>query len=415
VTAQSRWTAAAPLVVALALVGGCASTRTAGSAPKTASQPPSSPAADSTIVSPVAPSERVTPTGVAPSPTTSYLSESSTAPSIRFPADGQYFCLRGLAICHDGVAMLDLATELSDYGTTVVPMSSGDISWLGVTLSTARQLVYYLQYQRVSDTSAVETIRRVSTEGGPPTTVVTAPLNTGGYSGVNLGAPQLSPDGRFLAYVLTVGVAGAKEYTMPVGAHIVVLDLASGTSAESPITVPESMTGPQLPDAIFGGYKLAGWSPDDRSLYYFGSPTHDLEVVTFGSTGRPVSARTLYRPDPPEGKCADGDELSAMTPAGDVLFTTYCQLHGVTIERLHDGAVTAFASVPELTGGWLVNQLFTDTTGRVVQLDEDALDVDCMAGTAHVVFLDSVVVAKQIQTNGQGCPPGAQPMPAPAS
>jgi hypothetical protein len=331
------------------------------------------------------------------------------------PASGQYFCLsKDLAICNDGVAMLDLNTELFDQGTTVVPATSGDISWRGVTLSTARQSVYYLQYDRVSDTNTVETIRRVSTKGGPPTTVVTAPLNTG-IDGVELGAPQVSPDGRFLAYVITVGLAGAKAYAMPVGAHVVVLDVAPGTGAESPITVPETMTGPRLPDTIFGGYQLAGWSPDDRSLYYFGGLTHDLKVVTFDSTGHPQNARTLYRPAPPEGRCPDGDEGSAMTPAGDVLFTTYCQVHGVTIERLHDGSVTTFASVPELTGGWLVNQLFADTTGRVVQLDEDVLDVDCLSGTAHIVFLDGLVVAKQIQTNGQGCPPGAQLPPASTS
>lgn len=357
----------------------------------------------------------MTPTGVAPSPTPSYLSESSTAPSVVLPASGQYFCLsKDLAICNDGVAMLDLNTELFDQGTTVVPATSGNISWRGVTLSTARQLVYYLQYERVSDTSTAETIQRVSTKGGSSTTVVTAPLNTG-IDGVELGAPQVSPDGRFLAYVITVGLAGAKAYTMPEGANVVVLDAASGTGAESPITVPETLTGPRLPDTIFGAYELAGWSPDDHSLYYFGGPTHDLKVVNFDTTGHPLNARTLYRPAPPEGNCPDGDEASAMNSAGDVLFTTYCQLHGVTIERLHNGIVTAFASVPELTGGWLVNQLFADTTGRVVQLDEDALDVDCLDGTAHVVFLDGVVVAKQIQTNGQGCPPGAQPMPAATS
>ena len=88
-----------------------------------------------------------------------------------------------------------------------------------------------------------------------------------------------------------------------------------------------------------------------------------------------------------------------MTPSGDVLFASYCQQAPVTIERLHNDHVSVFASLPELTGGWIMQNLIVDTTGRFVQLYAQPLGTHCVAGEAHVTFLDGAAIAKEIQTD----------------
>ncbi len=318
------------------------------------------------------------------------------------PADGFYLCLsKDIAICRDHDAGAS-PTVLVTGGSVDAP-----------TLSIAARTAYFRG--NASPTTAVETIQRVSLDGGSPTTVVTVSPNAGD-EGVRLGAPQVSPDGRYLAYVVTVAVLqppsspGPSHVLVlpdPVGAQIFVLN--AGTPSRPALAVPMAMTG-ALTDG-FSGYTLVGWAPDDSRLYYYGGPSRDLKALSFGSAGQPVGVQTVVRGAPTEQGCPDGTPTAAMTPSGDVLFTAYCPHQPLTIYRAHGGSVSTFASLPQLTGEWLTQDLIIDTTGRRVQLDATPWSTDCVSGDATITFLDGSVVDQQIQTQHNGCPPGAQPPP----
>jgi hypothetical protein len=322
------------------------------------------------------------------------------------PAGGYYLCVsKSIAICSD---------QGGDASPTI--LATGE-SVYAPTLSLAGRAVYFRQTQRNPPaTTTVETIQRVSLDGGPSTTIVTTSPNAGD-EGVGLGAPQVSPDGRYLAYVVTVGAlqppsspgpSHALVLPSPLGAQIFILDV--GKPSAPALAVPMAMTGANMPDG-FNGYVLVGWAPDDSRLYYYGGPTHDLEALSFGSAGQPVGVHTVVRGAPTEQGCPDGTPTAAMTPSGDVLFTTYCHEQPLTIYRVHDGSLSTFASLPQLTGEWLTQDLIIDTTGRRVQLDATPWSTDCVSGEATITFLDSNVIDQQIQTQHNGCPPGARPAP----
>ncbi len=319
------------------------------------------------------------------------------------PADGFYLCLsKDIAICRD-----------HDAGATPTVLATGGFVD-APTLSIASRTVYFRG--NPPPTTAMETIQRVSLDGGPPTTIITVSPNAGD-EGVGLGAPQVSPDGRYLAYVVTVrvlqppsspGPSHALVLPTSVGAQIFILN--TGTPSRPALAVPMAMTGANLPDGS-NGYTLVGWAPDDSRLYYYGGPSRDLKALSVGSAGQPVSVQTVVRGAPTEQGCPGGTPTAAMTPGGDVLFTAYCPHQPLTIYRVHGGSVSTFASLPQLTGEWLTQDLIVDTTGRRVQLDAMPWSTDCVSGDATITFLDAAVVDQQIQTQHNGCPPAAQPPP----
>ena len=334
------------------------------------------------------------------------ISVSSTAPSVSMPAGGYYLCVsKDIAICSD---------QSGDANPTV--LATGE-SVYAPTLSLGDRAVYFRQTQRNPPaTTTVETIQRVSMDGGQSRTIVTASPNAGD-EGVGLGAPQVSPDGRYLAYVVTVGVlqppsspgpSHALVLPDPVGAQIFILNVDK--PAAPTLAVPMAMTGANLPDG-FNGYTLIGWAPDDSRLYYYGGPTRDLEALALDAAGQPVGMQTVVRTASAAQGCPDGTPTAEMTPSGDVLFTTYCHRQPLTIYRVHDRKVSTFASLPQLTGEWLTQDLVVDTTGRRVQLDAMPWSTDCVSGEATITFLDSAVINQQIETQHNGCPPGTPASP----
>jgi hypothetical protein len=390
------------------LLAGCAS----ASPPISDSDPPASPtSAPSSVPAPLEETGSYPPWLTA-APASSYLSESSSAAGVSLPANGEYMCVsKQIAICRDQGGEATAGNALtSDDDTNVTPTSGATDD--DPTLSVTAGAVYYRRSQQTA-TSTIETIQRVSVHGGPSTTIVTAPQNNGD-EGVGLGSPQISPDGRFLAYVITIGKVNLPSSAIPaptgtlapLGTHIFVLDVSNDATA--PLVVPSTVTGAELPD-VFDGYRLVGWSPDDRKLYYFGGPSRELRVLTFDATERPISASTLVQPAAPQSPCPDSPDPSVISPNGDVYFIPYCQESAVTIERVHDGQVSTFASIPELTGGWITEDLHIDTTGRYLQLDASPLGTKCLGGSAYVALLDGVVIAKQIETDPYGCPPPTRP------
>ncbi|HEY5049941.1 MAG TPA: hypothetical protein VII50_03505 [Acidothermaceae bacterium] len=391
----------------LFLVAACGS---GGSATSATNPPPSPTSAPLSVPPPLAKTGSFPP-WLTSAPASSYLSESSSATGVSLPADGEYMCVsKQIAICRDQGGEATATTLTSGEDTDVTPTSG--VTDYDPTLSVAAGTVYFRQTQNTA-TAAINTIHRVSVHGGPSTPIITAPQNNGD-EGVGLGSPQISPDGRLLAYVITVGRTGLPSSAIPaptgtlapLGTNIFVLN--EGAGATAPLVVPSTVTGPELPDG-FTGYRLVGWSPDDRQLYYFGGPTRELRALTFDATEHPISSSTVVQPSAPQSPCPDSPEASAMSPNGDVYFVAYCQETAVTIERVHNGQVFAFASIPELTGGWITVDVHIDTTGRYLQLDAVPLDTHCLGGSAYVALLDGVVIAKQIQTNPYGCPPGARP------
>ncbi len=400
----------------LVLVAGCASGAAAARGSSTPPSPTSAPSSVPSSGQPANPAQTASyPPWLTAAPASSYLSESSSATGVSLPADGEYVCIsKGLELCRDqgGEATASaLSSELSSAEAIDQTPTSG-VTDYDPTLSVTAGTVYFRRDQRTA-TSEIETIQRVSIHGGPPTTIVTAP-GQNGDEGVALGPPQISPDGRFLAYVITVGSAGLPSSAIPaptgtlapLGTNILILDVSKATTA--PFVVPSTVTGAEVPDAS-AGYELVGWSPDDRSLYYFGGPSVELRVLTFDAAERPISSRTVVQPAPPQSPCPYSPDPTAMSPNGDVYFIPYCQETALTIERVHDGKVSNFASIPELTGGWITADLHLDTTGRYLQLDASPLDTNCLGGSAYVALLDGVVIAKQIQTNPYGCPPLMRP------
>lgn len=382
----------------LFMVAGCAS----GAPPISSSDSPPTPtsAPSSFPPSPLAETGSLPP-AVTSAPASSYLSESSAATGVSLPADGEYMCVsKQIAICRD-----------QGGEATATTLASGEDVY-DPTLSVTAGTVYFRQSQRTR-TSTIETIQRVSVHGGPSTTIVTAPPNNGD-EGVGLGSPQVSPDGRYLAYVITIGRIGLPSSAIPaptgtlapLGTHILILDVGKGATV--PVVVPSTVTGAELPDA-FDGYRLVGWSPDDRRLYYSGGPSRELRVLTFDTAGLPISSSTVFQPAAPQDPCPDSPDASVMSPNGDVYFVAYCQETAVTLQRVHNGRVSNFSSIPELTGGWITVDLHIDTTGRFMQLDAVPLGTNCLGGSAYVALLDGVVIAKQIQTNPYGCPPATRP------
>jgi hypothetical protein len=344
-----------------------------------------------------------TATSLAASPN---ISIDSSAPAVSLPSNGYYLCpSKGIAICSD---------QGGDASATT--LATGELVY-APTLSRTSRSIYFRQTVRPSlAANPVETIQRVSMDGGPSTTIVTAPPYAGD-EGVGLGAPQVSPDGRYLAYVLTVGVlqppsspgpSHALALPDPLGAQIFILNIDKPSAPA--IAVPMAMTGANLPDG-FNGYTLVGWAPDDSRLYYYGGPRRDLETLSLDAVGQPVGVETVVRTTTQQG-CADGTPNTAMTPSGDVLFTDYCHQQAPSIDRLHDGSVSVFASLPQLTGKWLTQDLIVDTTGRRVQLDAQPWSPDCVSGEATITFLDGKVIDQQIETQHNGCPPGALAVPA---
>jgi hypothetical protein len=338
-------------------------------------------------------------------------SPTSAPSSVPPPADGEYMCVsKQIAICRDQGGESTATTLVSGEDTSVTPTSG--VTDYDPTVSVTAGTVYYRRSERTA-TSSIETIQRVSVHSGPSTTIVTAP-GQNGDEGVGLGSPQISPDGGFLAYVITIGQINLPSSAIPaptgtlapLGTHILILDVGKGATA--PVVVPSTVTGPELPDA-YDGYRLVGWSPDNRALYYFGSPSRELRVLTFDAAGHPISSRSVVKPAAPQSPCPDSPYPSAMSPNGDVYFVPYCQETAVTLDRVHNGQVSDFASIPELTGGWITEDLHIDTTGRYVQLDAVPLGTNCLGGSAYVALLDGVVIAKQIETDPYGCPPPTRP------
>jgi hypothetical protein len=315
-----------------------------------------------------------------------------------------------LAICRDQGGE-DTAVALTNSEDTDQTPTSG-VTDFDPTLSVTASAVYFRREERTA-TSPIETIQRVSVRGGPSTTIVTAPEQNGDEN-TGLGSPQISSDGHFLAYSITVGQVNLPSSAIPaptgtfapLGSHILILDVGKGATA--PVVVPSTITGAELPDA-FDGYQLVGWSTDDKSLYYFGGRSRTLRALKFDAAEQPVSSEVVFQPAAPQSPCPDSPAASAMSPTGDAYFTTYCQQTPLTIERLHNGQVSTYATLPELVGGWLVPDIHVDTTGRYVQLDAVTLGTNCLGGSAYVAFLDGVVIAKQIQTNPYGCPPPTRP------
>jgi hypothetical protein len=390
----------------LFLVAGCGSGASTSSGPIPPLAPSSAP---SSVPPPLAAGSF--PPWLTSAPASSYLSESSSATGVSLPADGEYMCVsKQIAICRDQGGEATATTLTSGEDTNVTPTSG--VTDYDPTLSATAGTVYFRQSQQTA-TSPIETIQRVPVRGGASTTIVTAP-GQNGDEGVGLGSPQVSPDGRLLAYVITIGQINLPSSAIPaptgslapLGTHIVILDV--GKAATAPLVVPSTVTGAELPD-VFDGYRLVGWSPDDRQLYYFGGPSRDLRVLTFDAAGHPIASRPVVQSAAPQSPCPDSPYASATSPNGDVYFVTYCQETAVTIQRVHDGQVSKYASVPELTGGWITEDLHIDTTGRYLQLDAVPLGTNCLGGSAYVALLDGVVIAKQIQTNPYGCPPPTRP------
>jgi hypothetical protein len=346
-------------------------------------------------------------------PASSYLSESSAATDVSLPADGEYVCVsKELAICRDQGGEATAIALISGEDTDQTPTSG--VTDFDPTLSVTAGTVYFRREERTA-TSPIETIQRVSLHGGPSTTIVTAP-GQDGDEGVGLGSPQISPDGRFLAYTITIGKVNLPSSAIPaptgtlapLGTHIMILDVGKDVAKPAPLVVPSNVTGAELPDA-FDGYQLLAWSTDDKSLYYFAGPTRALRVLTFGADGQPLTSKVVFVPAAPQSPCPDSAAATATSPSGEAYFATYCQQTAVTIDRLHNGQVSTYASIPELGGGWLVPDLHVDTTGRFVQLDAVPLSPNCLGGSAYVALLDGVVIEKQIQTNPYGCPPPSRP------
>ena len=326
------------------------------------------------------------------------ISVNSTAPSVSMPAEGLYFCVsKDIAIC----------TDRGGDGTSKALATGGFFD--APSLSIASRTVYFRSNS--TPTAGATTIQRVSLDGGQSTTVVTVAPNAGD-EGVALGVPQVSPDGHFLAYVVTVGVlqppsspgpSHSLVLPSPVGPQIFVLDVSKPSAR--PLAVPMAMTGADLAEG-FVGYALVGWAPDDSRLYYYGGRTHDLKALSMDAAARPVGVETIVPGAPTQHDCPDGTPTGVMTPSGDVLFTAYCNQQPLTIYRVHDGSVSTFASLPQLTGKWLTQEIIVDTTGRRVQLDAAPFSDDCVSGEAFITFLDSSVVGQQIETQHFGCPPG---------
>lgn len=391
----------------LFLVAGCGS----GASTSTGPNPPPPPtSAPLSVPAPLAETGSFPP-WLTSAPASSYLSESSSATGVSLPAGGEYICvLKELAICRDQGGEATAIALTSSEDTDQTPTSG--VTDFDPTLSVTAGAVYFRREQRTA-TSPIGTIQRVSVHGGPSATIVTAPGQNGDES-AGLGSPQISPDDRFLAYSITIGQINLPSSAIPaptgtfapLGTHVIILDVGKGATA--PVVVPSTITGAELPDA-FDGYQLVGWSTDDKSLYYFGGPSRTLRALTFDAAEQPVASKVVFQPAAPQSPCPDSPAASAMSPTGDAYFTTYCQRTALTVERLHNGQVSTYASLPELVGGWLVPDIHVDTTGRYVQLDAVPLDMNCLGGSAYVAFLDGVVIAKQIQTNPYGCPPPTRP------
>ena len=403
---MNRETATA--LASLLLVAGCAS----GSPPISDSDPPpSSTSAPSSVPgSPLADAGSYPPWLTA-APASSYLSESASATGVSLPADGEYICIsKGLELCRDQGGEATAIGLTNGEDTDQTPTSG--VNDFDPTFSVTAGTVYFRREERTA-TSPIETIQRASLHGGPPTTIVTAAGQNGNES-TGLGSPQISPDGRFLAYTITIGQINLPSSAIPaptgtfapLGTRVMILDVGKGSTA--PVVVSSTITGAELPDA-FDGYQLVGWSTDDKSLYYFGGPSRRLRALTFDAADRPVGSKAVFQPAAPQSPCPDSQAVSDMSQAGDAYFATYCQQTALTIERLHNGQVSTYASVPELVGGWLVSDIHVDTTGRYVQLDATTLLTHCLGGSAYVAFLDGAVIAKQIQTNPYGCPPPTRP------
>lgn len=335
------------------------------------------------------------------------ISVHSMAPSVSMPADGYFMCVsKDIAIC-------------TDRGGEASPKVLATGEFVDApTLSIASRTVYYFQQMQSNPPgmAAVDTIQRVSLDGGPSTTIATAPP-IAGDEGVGLGAPQASPDGRYVAYVLTVGVlqppsspgpTHALVLPSPVGAQIFIVKV--GKPSGGPLAVPMAMTGANTPDG-FNGYTLIGWAPDDSRLYYYGGPGRDLEALSFDAAGQPTGVQTVVRGASTAHGCPDGTPTAVMTPSGDVLFTSYCSQQPLTMYRVHDGSASIFAALPQLTGTWLTQELIVDTTGRRVQLDAMPWSTDCVSGEATITFLDGDVIDQQIETDHHGCPPGTPASP----
>ncbi len=402
---------AATLFAVLFLVAACGS----GAPTSTGRNPPPPPTFAPTSglpsVPPPVPAAGSYPPWLTAAPASSYLSESSSATGVSLPADGEYMCVsKAIAICRDQGGEATATTLTSGEDVNVTPTSG--VTDFDPTLSVSAGTVYFRQSEQTA-TSEIETIQRVSVHGGPSTTVATAP-GQNADEGVGLGSPQISPDGRFLAYAITIGKINLPSSAIPaptgtlapLGTNILILDVGKGATA--PLVVPSTMTGPELSD-VFDGYQVVGWSPDDRELYYFGGPSRELRVLTLDAAGHPISSKSIVQPAAPQSPCPDSPYANAMGPNGDVYFVPYCQEAALTIDRVHNGQVSSFASLPELTGGWITEDLHIDTTGRYLQLDAEPLDTNCLGGSAYVALLDGVVVEKQIQTNPYGCPPPTRP------
>lgn len=92
---------------------------------------------------------------------------------------------------------------------------------------------------------------------GPTSEIVRAPTAGGPAEVISLGLyPQVSPDGRFLAYAGFQPGAIRECATPP---RLIIRDLASG--AERPFSVPDDQNVQRFPLVV-------GWSPDSRSLLY---------------------------------------------------------------------------------------------------------------------------------------------------
>jgi hypothetical protein len=393
------------------LVAGCGSGTPTSTGPNPPPPPSSAPSPGPSSVPATLEQTESYPPWLTVAPASSYLSESSSATNVSLPADGEYICIsKEFAICSDQGGEATAVTLTSDDETNQTP-SSG-VTDFDPTISMAAGTVYFRREQRTV-TSPIETIARVSVHGGSSATIITAPAQNGDEN-TGLGSPQISPDGRFLAYTLTVGQVNLPSSAIPaptgtyapLGSHIFILDVGKGATV--PLVVPSTITGAELPDA-FDGYQLVGWSTDDKTLYYFGGPSRTLRALTFNAAEQPAASKVVFQPAATQSPCPDSPAGSAVSQTGDAYFTTYCQQAAFTIERLHNGQVSTYATIPELVGGWLVSDVHVDTTGRYVQLDAVPLGTNCLGGSAYVAFLDGVVIAKQIQTNPYGCPPPTRP------
>jgi hypothetical protein len=392
------------------LVAGCGSGAPTSTGPNPPPPLPSAPSPALSAPARLAQTESYPP-WLTSAPASSYLSESSSATGISLAADGEYICIsKEFAVCSDQGGEATAVALTTGEDTDQTPTSG--VSDFDPTMSVTASAVYFRREERTT-TSPIETIQRVSIHGGPSTTIVTAPGQNGDQN-TGLGSPQISPDGRFLAYSITVGQVNLPSSAIPtpagtyapLGTHILILNVDKGATA--PLVVPSAVTGAELPDA-FDGYQLVGWSTDDKTLYYFGGASRTLRALTFDAAEQPVASKVVFQPGAPQSPCPDSQAVSAMSPTGDAYFATYCQQTALTVERLHNGQVSSYATMPELLGGWIVSDIHVDTTGRYVQLDAVPLRTSCLGGSAYVAFVDGVVIAKQIETDPYGCPPPTRP------